>query len=377
MPTQYSLTVINQSQNLGDFCVYQTAPDIDDPNVFSLAWFTKKAQPTTKVKFTWTIDYSFIWSETGTLVPGVMFDASQVWDADLSTKNQVTLTNDAGAFTFENLQAGPKPGTLSIKQDATIPFNTAAAGIGMSGAGTFVVQAQPNYTSMFSPHPKYWVTFGSFEQGEVLDITQIVSQSAEIDFPVNVYSMTAILQADNTWLVQPTKDVNAAYVAARERNERAAWGEVHAGGRTPLQNIVVRDGNNVCARSNSGYLLQESGTTQVYALDAHVTTPLTQGRRYTVSAQNLEPLNITYKGQPEPGDLWFKNGPPPGGGGGGAPGPHPPPPPPPPPRAYGPAKRCYSMRALALRGYCFRGLPTRSNVMVAPFEPLWPGEQAA
>jgi len=308
MATLYSLTVINQSPNLGDFCVYQTAPDMSDPNILSLAWFAKKAQPTTKVKFTWTLDYSFIWSETGTLVPGVMFDASQVWAADLSTKNQVTLTNDGGAFTFENLQAGPKPGTLYIKQDASIPFNSVAVGIGMSGAGTFVTQAQPNYTSMFSPHPKYWVTFGNFEQGEVLDTTNIVSDSAEIDFPVNVYSMTAILQADNTWKVMPTSEVNAAYAAARERDKHAVWGDISAGGRTELHNIVVRDGAHTCATSNSGYLLREGGKTQVYALNAHVTTPLTQGKRYTVSARNLEPLSIAYKGQPEPGDLWFKNG---------------------------------------------------------------------
>lgn len=219
---QYSLIFVNNSTQTGDACVYQQDPNITDPNVMSLAWFSKKAAPTTTVQFDWTIDYSFVWSETGQLRPGVMFTASQTWAADLSTTNQVQFTNLGGAYTFQNQTQGPQQGSLYILEDNTIPPNQASVGVGMSGSGTFAVQAQPNTTAIFTPHPQYWITFGNYVQGEVLDITTI-SSAANIVFPPSTYSMTAILNADNTWTVQPTSSVNAALVAGREHDRSLRW----------------------------------------------------------------------------------------------------------------------------------------------------------
>ncbi len=223
--TKYTLNFVNNSSLTGDACVYQQDPDINDPNVMSLAWFCKPATPTTTVRFEWTIDYSFVWSETGKLQPGVMFTASQDWPADLTSSNQVQFTKVGGAYTFQNQQQGPQPGTLYVNQDGTITPNQASVGIGMSGSGTFAVQSQPNITAMFTPHPQYWITFGDFSQGEVLDITQITSD-ANIDFGVNNYSMTAILNADNTWTVEQTSATNAALLEARKKNPNALWGRV-------------------------------------------------------------------------------------------------------------------------------------------------------
>lgn len=203
--TQYSLEFINNSSNSWDVCVYQDDPNIGIPNVMSLAWFTKRVAPTTTVTFTWGIDYNFVWSETGELKPGITFKASQTWAADPAGNNQITLTHDGtanGAYTFSNLTTGPQKGNLYITQDNKIPLKQASTGIGMSGKGTFVCQSQPNINLIFTPHPRYWITFGQFQPGEVLDIESITNK-AEIDFPPNIYTMQAILQADNTWTVQP------------------------------------------------------------------------------------------------------------------------------------------------------------------------------
>lgn len=161
---QYSIVVVNNSSNVGSACVYQQNPNMGDPDVMSLAWLVKYAFPTTRISFQWTVDYDFIWSQTGQLAPGIMFMASQMWPADLTTSNQVTLTSVGGTYTFQNQGAGPTPGNLSIQQDATIPPNQAAVGIGMSGAGTFVTQAQPNWNLIFTPPttPQYWITFGNY-----------------------------------------------------------------------------------------------------------------------------------------------------------------------------------------------------------------------
>ncbi len=218
---QYTLVFKNNSSNLGDACVYQTAPP-SSPNVMSLAWFSKTAYPTTTVKFNWSIDYSFVWSETGLLVPGVLFTASQVWAADLTTTNQVTFTKENNAYRFKDQTQGPNAGSLLIKETNTIPLNQASVGIGMSGAGTFVQQAQPNWNLTFTPKPRYWITFGSFIAGEVLDV-QSISNPAEIAFPANVYSMTATLNADNSWTIEPTSTTNARIATAQTYDKSARF----------------------------------------------------------------------------------------------------------------------------------------------------------
>lgn len=219
----YTLIFKNNSTNSANACVYQQDPNIGVPDVMSLAWFSKYAFPTTTVTFQWTIDYSFVWSETGVLVPGVIFTATQNWGADLSTTNQVTFSHPGQAYTFQNQTAGPQGGSLYITEDGTLPIKQASVGIGMGGFGTFVVQAQPNWNLVFTPHPEYWITFGNYTQGEVLDQTSI-SNPAKVAFPVNTYSMTAILNPDNTWTVMPTSNANAKYLDAKKKNPKALWG---------------------------------------------------------------------------------------------------------------------------------------------------------
>jgi rhizosphere induced protein len=198
----YSLRFQNDSSFNGSAMIYQTDPGLGVPNVLSLAWFSRYAPPTKKVLFQWTLDYGFVWAETGTLVPGVMFVAAQYWPADLASSNAVTLTSQGGSCTFVNQKAGPRPGTLFINEDSTIPLKKVAVGIGMSGSGTFAVQAMPNFQLAFTPQPQYWIAFGDYAQGEVLDIGAMANAAA-IRFPSGVYAMTAVLNKDGSWTVQP------------------------------------------------------------------------------------------------------------------------------------------------------------------------------
>jgi rhizosphere induced protein len=218
---QYTVIFQNNSTNAGSVSLYQVRPSSDG---MSLAWLTRYAYPTTRVTLTWTLTYDFVWSETGNLVPGVIASAAQVWPADLMTSNQVTLTFDR-AFTFKNQTTGPQPGSLYLNADSTIPVNTASLGIGMSGAATMLVQAQPNLSYVFTPDPQYWIAFGNYTTGEVID-TSTMTNPAQIVFPVNVYSMTATLNADNTWTIQQTSMANAALSAARAINPKATWADV-------------------------------------------------------------------------------------------------------------------------------------------------------
>lgn len=210
----------------------------------SLAWFAFPVAPTTAVSFSWEIDYQFVWSQVGKLAAGVLFSASQKWEADLKNPNNVDFTRKANkAFTFENLASGGQDGTLYIHQDGTIPADTAAVGINMgivgspagAGTGTFVVPAQPNITANFTPHPEYWCTFGEYTPGQVLDIGQ-VGTKAQIAFPANVYHMVATLNPDNTWTVQPLANLNAAFLASDSQLAHALLG----GSRTVQPNTNVK-----------------------------------------------------------------------------------------------------------------------------------------
>ena len=198
----YNLIFRNHSNNNWSLLCFQKQPSGLPQNYSTLAWFAFPVAPTTSVTFSWTIDYDLVWSQQGILGAGVVFNASQSWEANLDDTNQVTFTRrDNGAFTFQDQTQGPNAGALTIVQDDLIPANTAAVGMGMSGYGTFVVPAQPNVTATFVPTPQYWIAFGeSIQRSEVLNISQF-SETAQIKFPSAVYTAIATLGEDNKWTI--------------------------------------------------------------------------------------------------------------------------------------------------------------------------------
>lgn len=203
MSTQYSLTVVNNSTEAQDLCVYQKPVDLGVQNAVSLAWLSAPCWPNQGVTFKWSLEYSFVWSQTGSLKPGVVFAPQQSLPADpsLMSANQTQFASTEGTFAFQPGAAAGSPqlGSLYIRQLSSIPPSTAAVGIGMSNAGVFVVQAEPNQNLVFTPHPEYWITAGHFAAGQVLDLEQI-SNEAMVAFN-GTFEMTATLGPDNTWSV--------------------------------------------------------------------------------------------------------------------------------------------------------------------------------
>lgn len=202
MGTKYSLTVNNKSKNYGNICVFQTLPDQPD-NLLTLAWFSKAAHPGTTVEFNWLTDYNFVWSNQGELKPGVTFRASQVVAADPSNiaKNTIGFTKEYDAYRFAETEKTTKEGRLGIYTDQTVPHGEASVGIGMSGNGTFAMTATPNYNFVFQPHPRYWLAFGTYEVGEVMDI-EAMSNTVEVEFGADIYNKVVTLKEDNTWKVE-------------------------------------------------------------------------------------------------------------------------------------------------------------------------------
>ncbi len=197
--TNYSLTCINNSQTHGSFAIFQKAPPMTVPdNVFSLAWFARPAAPSSRVTFTWGLDYNFVWAETGQLMPGINFAASQTFPADPYGNNFIQLSKDNfDATTFLNEDDSGAVGSLTIQQLANVTPNLTSVGVGMSGSGTFAIQAAPNMTAVFTPHPNYWVIFGNYQTGDVMNIEDVTG-AVEVTYGGALTSRTATLGIDNT-----------------------------------------------------------------------------------------------------------------------------------------------------------------------------------
>ena len=130
----------------------------------------------------------------------MVFHASEVRKADPSntSENSIAFKKEKGAYHFVKSDHKTTQGKLGIRCDGSIPAGKASIGIGMSGNPVFARPADPNLQYTFGPHPKYWIAFGDFEEGEVIDLNRM-TQRYEIKFPINQYERSIRLTPDNTW----------------------------------------------------------------------------------------------------------------------------------------------------------------------------------
>jgi hypothetical protein len=202
---KYSLSVKNSSPNSGSICVYTTSPDTEriQRDLRSLAWFTKPTNPNGQARFTWDLKFCFAWAESGVLVPGVSFEAGEIIGADPADDrmNRTYFDRQNGAYLFgePSRATPPSEGTLAITTSKVIPNNLASVGVGINGKAALAVNATPNYQFTFIPKIQYWLVFGSFREGVVLDLNSMVRNICEIRFPAGVYGLQVTLQEDNTW----------------------------------------------------------------------------------------------------------------------------------------------------------------------------------
>jgi hypothetical protein len=196
----YTIYLTNNSSSQQSFSVFQQKPNSPNHDVFPLAWRTESAAPHAKVPISWNDDLYFFWAKPGELKPGVIFNAGEALKTSMTENNAVTLTKENNNYKFTDQKNWHQQGLLSVTCDATTAIRQASVGVGMSGAGVFAVQAQPNMTFLFSPHPEFWVTFGNFQQGQVLDPSEM-HDAVQVVFPHGIFSMNATLNPDNTWTI--------------------------------------------------------------------------------------------------------------------------------------------------------------------------------
>ena len=61
--------------------------------------------------------------------------------------------------------------------------------------------ATPNFSFIFQPHPRYWIAFGDYKVGTVMDI-ESMSNIKEVVFETDIYNKEITLKEDNTWQIE-------------------------------------------------------------------------------------------------------------------------------------------------------------------------------
>lgn len=199
MAKTYSVTVNNRASHSAYFMVFQNDPTSWAPNALSLAWFAKYSNPspTARIKFQWTVDTGFSWAETGELKPGIQFAASETYDPT-GGLNKITLDYNK-AYQFVDPSQGADPARFYLGESGNIPLKSlASVGVTMSGSTVFAVQARPNQNLTFSPHPKYFIAYGDYQEGDVIDVSS-VNNPLELPYPTGVYALTTTLNVNGTW----------------------------------------------------------------------------------------------------------------------------------------------------------------------------------
>src|SRR5262249_12128575 len=84
---------------------------------------------------------------------------------------------------------------LYVLMDQSVPpagdIDAGSVGVGMSGAGTYVVPTAKGMGIEFTPTPNYWIAFGKYTDGNVMKIRQLTSPQ-QIVFPEKKFHADAV-----------------------------------------------------------------------------------------------------------------------------------------------------------------------------------------
>ena len=177
---------------------------IGTQNPMTVAWLVQPCAPGNTVVFNWSIAYSVMWSQTGNLAPGASFVTYGSANVDPSQGDIQKFGLLGPAYSFLGPYASKgNPGTVGIACDGTVQNNQVSLALGMANKPVFACAAQPNINITFTPKPKYYLAFGQFQQGQIVDVATM-SNSIELNYQAKgTYSFTAAIDAFNTWSLSP------------------------------------------------------------------------------------------------------------------------------------------------------------------------------
>jgi len=189
-----ALTFLNNSMSAGDVCI--TPLDLQAPGGHRLAWLARRSAPGNAISFQWSQDLGFAWAETGKLVPGATFSASQLIAAEARSANTITFgVSDFGVAGFDTPTGDPS-GAFTIRTRPGVPSGQFAVAIALSGSPAFAVQAVGNASYAFKAPTTFGVRFGNCMAGDVMDDSD---DFVTIPFSDSRTAVTATINPDRTF----------------------------------------------------------------------------------------------------------------------------------------------------------------------------------
>ena len=77
-------------------------------------------------------------------------------------------------------------------------------GLAIGGQPAYAAPAAPNRLEVFSPHPSYWISAGTFEAGVALAVEEITARSQQIEFDDGIYDLSVNFDRSRVWSVFET-----------------------------------------------------------------------------------------------------------------------------------------------------------------------------
>ncbi|CAG9951188.1 unnamed protein product [Clonostachys rosea f. rosea IK726] len=194
MPNTYTITVQNNSGATQHYAIFNEPPEVSSTvssKVWNNALKVANAGPGDSTTFTITSQYfAYVGSSTG--VPGqdnVAVNVSnskavEVGTADLqgNAKKGTTLFMDIieGAPQYpKSLDASGKPGAFAINTAPVLPTTASPLTTPRTTTGSL---ASPNCTYQIQPINKWYITYGSYTSGQVMNVEMAGLNKATVDF---------------------------------------------------------------------------------------------------------------------------------------------------------------------------------------------------
>ncbi len=180
---EYTIVFKNESGQSGVAMVYQLPPDTSMSNVFAVAWQTTNvsADPTRDTTFSWSEEYSVSWSQSGGISTGAIYSYATSIDVDLSEGAGATLDLGSGSLEPSGQGGGIQPGALQVSVSGGNSGQIATVGVGIDGTTGLVVSIPTGAEWTYEPTSTYYIAFGHFIEGMVLNVA-LIANAVAIDF---------------------------------------------------------------------------------------------------------------------------------------------------------------------------------------------------
>lgn len=207
--TTSTVQIVNNSGEQTTAFVYVTFPYLNtETQPQPLSWLTTQLFPGTSSSLEWDASTQLMWGEAGSVQTGMVFEAKQTLSVPPAGPGQTgtaDLTQENGNFSLTTDPTENLPwGSLAVNATQSTSYANVVLALGLSGSPALLTQAEFGSTMFPGAGFTYWLSNSDFiDSGEVFGTFE-TSNAVQLNFTPGVTSLTATLNANNNWTVQPS-----------------------------------------------------------------------------------------------------------------------------------------------------------------------------